>query len=118
MIPRSDIESQNKTQKRYGLTMLLIAILSGVIVGQVVWLSPDQVADFLIPGGYVSMAVPISLWLFLMIAVLTGSTRRAIVWTTLTLLWLYLRVYGLGNVINGLLLAGMGVSWEVYSKKQ
>lgn len=51
---------------------------------------------------------------FWLLSILTMSSVRALRWTLGVMTFLYLRVWGLGSVLNGILILGLLVMWEVY----
>lgn len=56
--------------------------------------------------------------IFWLLSILTLSSVRALRWTLGIMMFIYLRVWGLGSIFNGVLILGLLVVWEVYSYKK
>lgn len=107
-----------KNNKKYGY---LLAIAVGVwgLVGLMIWgVDPDLMRDFIIPGFYLPMAVALATALFLLYAILLLSTKKALRWMVATMIFVYLRIWGLGSWLNGLLILGVMMCIEVFLKER
>ena len=103
---------KRSTKKRHGWLVgitLTVWLLIGLMI---VYVDPERVKylGYLLPGALVYMG------LFLLLAILTLSSRRAFLWSGVLLIAIYLRVWGLGSYLNLLLLLGIAGSIEVYFK--
>lgn len=104
-------------KKRYGI-LIGLTLIVWAMMGIVVWkVDPETIKNVLIPNSYLPMGVLTSLGIFLLLCVLLMSAKRAIIWTILLIVFIYLRIFQLGTIMNGLLLLGLGVVVEIYRRK-
>ena len=104
-------------KKRYGW-LLFFAVLNWVAIGLTVWkIDPDNIANFIFPESYLPMGLLLAGGIFWLLSILTLSSVRALRWTIGAVLFIYLRLWGLGSIINGILLLGLLSTWEVYLYK-
>lgn len=75
-------------------------------------------ANFIFPGSYLPMGILLTGGIFWLLAILTLSAVKALRWTLGIMIFIYLRILGLGSVLNGTLILGLLVLWEVYSYKK
>lgn len=85
----------------------------GVIV---VFVDPENVRDLILPGSYLLFTSVVSLAVFLLLTIIFLSVKRALWWSFGLLIFLYLRLYGLGSLLNGGLILGVLVCGELYVK--
>jgi hypothetical protein len=106
-----------RRNKRYGW-LLFFTILNWAVIGlMVLFTDPESMRDIIIPNSYLPMGVLMFGGLFLIFSILFLSSMRAIKWAVAVMIFVYLRLYGLGSLINGILLFGVVVSWDIYSTK-
>lgn len=101
-------------KKRYGWLLLLTILTYCLLLAMVLFVDPENVADLIIPGSYLLFALPFYIGLFLLLTIIFLSSKRALWWSSGLMIFLYLRVYGLGSFFNALLLAGILVCGELY----
>jgi hypothetical protein len=107
----------HERKKNYGLLLLFTAI-NWVLIGLMVWkVDPETVRDFFFPGSYLPMMVLMAGGVFWLLSILFMSARQAARWTLGILVFLYLRVWGLGSLLNAILILGLLVCWEIYFRK-
>ena len=73
--------------------------------------------DFIFPGSYLPMVMLVSGGIFWILSILFMSASRALRWSLGITLFLFLRLLQLGTTMNGILILGLLVSWEVYQFK-
>jgi hypothetical protein len=76
----------------------------------ILFVDPEKVSalEYLLPG------VLVYLGLFFLLSILTMSSKRALLWSSVLLIAFYLRLWGLGSYLNLLLLLGVAGSVEIY----
>lgn len=89
------------------VTILLWILLSGFIY----FVDPDSLAA--VPVFFLLEFVT----LLFTTSILFGNTRRGAIATLVITVFLILRYFGVGNLLNLLLLVGVGITIEVYFSK-
>ena len=106
--------NKHRQKKRYGW-LVFFAGLNWLVIGLVVWkVDPETMKDFILPGSYLPMTLLVMGGIFWLLSILFLSSTRALRWTIGTVAFLELRVLGLGTAMNGVLILGLLISWEVY----
>lgn len=106
--------NKHERNKRYGW-LVFFATLNWLAIALAVWkIDPDNMANFIIPGSYLPMGVLLMGGVFWLLSILTLSSVRALRWTLGIMAFVYLRVWGLGSILNGVLILGLLITWEVY----
>lgn len=101
-------------RKRYGW-LVFGTVTAWMGVGLMIcFVDPDNIKDLIVPGGYLLFAALISLAVFLLLTIIFLSAKRALWWTFGLLIFFYLRINGLGSLLNGVLLVGILVCGELY----
>lgn len=90
-------------------TLVLIFILLFAIVGLIYFTDPSPFLIFLFFVLFFAFS-------FFVFALLLANSKRAILVSTILALFLLLIFYGVGNILNLLLLIGMGVVVEIYAR--
>jgi len=107
-------QRKHERNKRYGW-LITFTILNWIaIIVAIVFIDPEAIKNFIIPGSYLPMTILILGGIFWLFSIILLSAVRALRWAIVLVIFLYLRIYGLGTLINGLLILGLLVSWEVY----
>ena len=97
---------------------MFFAVINWVAIGLVIWrVDPETIRDFIIPGSYLPMTLLVMGGIFWLLSILLMSASAALRWTIGMTAFLELRVLGLGSVLNGILILGLLISWEVYTYK-
>jgi len=101
-----------KLRKNFLPTLLIIVILWSGVFFVVYFIDPETFG-----------AIPLFLFLLFLSLLFTFSTifantRRGLIISLLTILFLILRYLGVGNVLNLLLILGLGITAEVYFSKK
>lgn len=106
--------NKHERNKRYGW-LIFFAILNWMAIGLTVWkIDPDNMANFIFQGSYLPMGLLLMGGVFWLLSILTMSSVRALRWTLGIMIFVYLRLWGLGTILNGILIFGLLVLWEVY----
>jgi len=106
--------NKHRQKKRYGW-LVFFAGLNWLVIGLVVWkVDPETMKDFILPGSYLPMTLLVMGGIFWLLSILFLSSTRALRWTIGAVAFLELRVLGLGTAMNGVLILGLLISWEVY----
>jgi len=109
---------RKQNRKRYGW-FLFFAVINWLAIGLTIWkIDPNNMANFLFTGSYLPMAFLITGGVFWLLSILTLSSVCALRWTVGTMTFLYLRVWGLGTILNGVLILGILVLLEIYKYKK
>jgi hypothetical protein len=107
-------QRKHERNKRYGW-LVLFSMINWLAIGLAVWkIDPDNISDFIFPGSYLPMGILLAGGIFWLLSIVTLSAVRALRWTLGIITFMYLRVWGLGSVFNGVLILGLMVAWEVY----
>jgi len=108
---------KSRQKKRYGW-LIFFALINWLAIGLMVWrVDPDSMKDLILPGSYLPMTILVMGGVFWLLSILFLSAARALRWTLGIIIFLELRVLGLGTPMNGLLILGLLISWEVYTYK-
>lgn len=109
--------NKHERKKRYGW-LVFFAMVNWLTIGLTVWkIDPDNMANFIFPGSYLPMGLLLTGGVFWLLSILTLSSVRALRWTLGIMAFVYLRIWGLGSIFNGVLVLGLLIIWEVYLMK-
>jgi hypothetical protein len=110
--------NKHERNKKYGW-LVFFAVINWLAIGLSIWkIDPDNLANFIFPGSYLPMGILLMGGVFWLLSILTMSSIRALRWTLGVMIFVYLRIWGLGSVLNGILILGLLVLWEVYIYKR
>lgn len=93
---------------------LLTLVWWGLLGFVVIKVDPDVVADFPIPGSFGIFFGLLFLSLWFTASLLLANTRRGILVAIGGVIWGYLRIWHLGNLLNTFLLIGLLGAFELY----
>lgn len=109
--------SKHRQKKRYGW-LVFFAILNWLVIALIVWkVDPETIKDFILPGSYLPMILLVMGGIFWLLSILFMSASTALRWTMGITAFLEMRLLGLGSIINGLLILGLLISWEINTYK-
>jgi hypothetical protein len=94
--------------------MVLIVVLWGVLGLMIYLVDPELVRDVLIPGLYLPFFLLFLAAAFFTLAVIFANSRRGFLVALGLTVFLILRVYQLGNLLNLLLIIGIVVAINRY----
>lgn len=108
------MKTERNNKKRYGL-LIVFLVLNWLAVAWVVWkVDPENIKNIIIPGIYLPMLVLIFGALFWLFSILFLSAKMALRWSSGVCLFVLLRFLDMGTILNGFLILGLLVSYEVY----
>lgn len=105
-------QEQILKRKNFFPTLLVTLILWGLIAGIIYFVEPEAFA--IIPLFF-------SILFFALLftsSLLFGNKRRGVITSISLTLFLLLRYFGIGNVLNFLLIAGLAITVELYLAKR
>ena len=101
-------------RKNFLPTLVLILVLWGLLGLLLTQVDPELGKDILVPGLYLPFFLLFFPASFLTLAVVLTNSRRGLIVASALNLFLALRLFGLGNVLNLILLAGIAVAVDRY----
>lgn len=111
------MEKENKNERNYLPALTLSLIWWAILIGMIVFVDPAVIADFPITGSYLLFFVVLFLAVWFLMGLLLGKSRRGVLAGLGAIFFLVLRMWGVGNWLNGILIAGLLVVIEVYLSK-
>ncbi len=106
--------NKHERNKKYGW-LVFFALLNWVLIAVVInKVDPENMANIIFPRSYLPMGVLLGGGIFWLLSILTLSSMRALRWTAGIMIYVYLRLWGLGSIINGVLLLALLGVWEAY----
>jgi len=109
--------NKHERNKRYGW-LVFFAVVNWIAIALTVWkIDPDNLANFIFTGSYLPMGLLVAGGIFWLLSILTLSSVRALRWTLAIVIFLYLRIWGLGSILNGVLMLCLMILWEIYLYK-
>ncbi len=101
-------------RKNYLPTLVLILILWGLLALMLAYVEPELIKDVLIKGAYLPFFLLFFPASFFTAAIIWGNSRRGFLTAAGLTIFLLLRLYGLGNVLNLLLILGIVIAVDRY----
>lgn len=105
-------------KKRYGLLLAILVANWVAIIWIVIRVDPESIRDIVFPNSYLPMIVLLFGGLFFLLSIIFLSAKRALRWALGMTLFIYLRVQGLGSLLNGALVLGILLMVEYYLSVQ
>ncbi len=106
--------NKHERNKHYGW-LVFFAVINWIAIGLAIWkIDPDNMANFIFQGSYLPMGILLMGGIFWILSILTLSSVRALRWTLGIMVFIYLRIWGLGSILNGILILGLMILWEIY----
>jgi len=99
-------------RKNYFPTLLLILVLWGLVAGMVIYIEPELLKDVIVRGLYLPFWLIFFPASFLSLALILGNTRRGFLGSIGLTGFLILRLYGIGNFLNLLLILGIVIAMD------
>ena len=103
-------------RKNYLPTLILTLLLWALLASMIIWVDPQLVKDILLPGVYLPFFVVFWPASFFTLALLIGSSSRGLLVATGINIFLLLRVFGFGNWLNLILIAGIVLAIDRFRK--
>jgi hypothetical protein len=107
-----------RKRKNFFITLVLILLFWTLQFFIIFFVEPKSIKDLLIPDAYLPFFINLFLALFLTSAVLFANSRRGLFISLGVITFLYLRLFGLGNILNLFLIVSIIFVLELYFKKQ
>jgi hypothetical protein len=105
-------------KKRYGWLVFATIFSWLVVVSTWLFVDPENIKDLVFPGSYLLFVLIAGLSVFLLLTIVLLSVKKALWWTGGLIIFFYLRVYGMGNLLNAVLLLGVMVCGELYARME
>ena len=111
MVKKAKLKKIKSRRKNYFPTLLAIIILWGTLAGIIYFFDP-----------FILGIIPIAILIFFLavlftIATVTISTRRGVIIALAATIFIVLRYFGVGNILNFLLIAGIAITLNLYLSK-
>jgi len=101
------------------LPAVLFTLLSWALVAFIIFfVDPVMLRDFLVPGSYLPFFLCLFLAVFLSGSFLFINVRRGFLFSIGVVVYLYLRLVGLGHMLNAILLFGFLIFLELAFSNQ
>ena len=107
-------ERSSKNKKRYGVLVALMIANWAVLVWMVLKVDPQTIKDVVLPETYLPMLAVFFGAVFWLLSIALLSAKKALRWSLGVTLFLYLRILGLGNLVNGTLILAILIVVEYY----
>lgn len=93
------------------LPSLMVTVILGLFLSAIVFFTEPH-------GGFLILLffVLTFLFLFFLLSLLFVSSKKGLVVSILTTIFLVLRMYGIGNILNAILLLGLAIIAIVYER--
>jgi uncharacterized membrane protein YbhN (UPF0104 family) len=110
---RKDIRKEQIRKRKNFFPTLLLTILLWVLAGGMIYLvEPDSF------GAIPIFFILVFLALLFTASTIFANTRRGLITALGLTIFLFLRYLGVGNIINFLLIAGLGLTIEIYFSRR
>lgn len=101
-------------KKTHILLVVSTVIFWSLLIAMVVFVDPENMADFPVEGMFLVPAFLVFICLFLLFRIISLSVAGGIVWSVCGLIFLYLRLMRIRGWWNGALLLGIAVCGQIY----
>ncbi len=118
---KSKLTKEEKPRKRvvqkHYERLIVATLLSWSFIGLMIFkVDPENIKDLIIADSYLLFMLLLLAGFFFLLSIVFMSSKRALWWSVLIVTFVYLRVMGIGSLINGLLLLAVGATFDVYSR--
>ncbi len=103
-----------RRRKNFFPTLILIFFFWTTLGLMFFYVEPDLVRDFFIPGLYLPFFFNLFWALFFTLAIVFVNSRRGLILASAMIIFLILRLWGLGNILNAFLLLALTVAFDYY----
>jgi len=104
-----------ETKKRGHGLLLATMVFWGIFLAMIFFVDPESVADWPIKRGYFFPGIIFFLSTFLLSKLILKKIWLGLWWSVGITFFVYLRIFHLGNIFNGLLLIGVLICGQIYS---
>jgi len=114
---RREREKRKRVVIKHYERLVVATLVNWLLIGlMVVFVDPENVEDLVIADSYLLFLLLLLGGFFFLLSIILMSSKRALWWTMLLVMFIYLRIVGVGSWINGLLLLAVGVTFDVYGR--
>ena len=106
-----------KRRKNFLPSIILALLLWGILTGLVIWVDPVLVKDILLPGVYLPFFIIFFPASIITLALLFGNSARGMLAALGLNIFLFLRIFGFGNWLNLVLIAGIVLAIDRFVKR-
>ncbi len=96
-----------RRRKNFFPALILIFFFWTTLILMIFFVEPSLVKDILIPGFYLPFFLNLFLALFFTLAIIFGHSKKGFLWSLGVIIFLILRLFDLGNILNIILIAGL-----------
>lgn len=107
---QKEIRKQQILKRKNFLPSLIITLLLLATLILILYFTDPK-----LPIYIVLFLINIFLFLFFMSSILFASSRRGLIIASCTVLFLVCRLFGIGNILNLILIVGLGIIFEIYA---
>ncbi|QHO63237.1 hypothetical protein [Candidatus Chazhemtobacterium aquaticus] len=107
----------SKPERRVGnywMTAIITLTWWFILGGMILWVDPEVVADYPLPGSYGLFFLFLFLGVWFLASLVLSNSRRGLLVAIWFVLIGYLQIWGLANLVNMGLLTGALVALEIY----
>lgn len=108
------MRSRGNKSKRYGVLIALLLINWLSVFCMIFKVDPERVRDFVFADTYFPILFLIFSGFFLLLSIIFLSAKVAFRWSLGIVFYIYLKITGVGNLLNGLLILGILIVLEYY----
>jgi len=105
-------QKEVKLRKNFFVTLLITLLLWLGVVGVIYFLDPYRATNIIVFFAVVFFA------LFFTLSIIFISSRRGVTASCALIIFILLRYFGVGNIINFLLIAGIYITLEIYLSRK
>ena len=103
-----------RRRKNFFPTLILIFFFWTTFGLMIFFVEPELIKDILIPGLYLPFFINLFLALFFTLAVIFVNSRKGFLISLSVISFLILRLFGLGNILNAVLILSFIFTLEYY----
>lgn len=103
-----------KRRRNFLATLILIIFFWTIFLFMLFYIEPDLIRDIIIPNSYLLFFLNLFLALFFTLAVVFTNSRRGFFISLGIILFLFLRLFDLGNLLNAILISTSVFTLEYY----
>lgn len=100
--------------KRYG-RLIWATVFTWALIGLMIFrVDPENIKNLIVPNSYLLFLLLLLAGFFFLLSIILMSSKRSLWWSMLIVIFIYLRIVGMGSLINGLLLLSIGLMFDLY----
>lgn len=107
--------SMKERNKNWWKKLVIVNLVNWILIGIVIYfVDPEEIQNLIFPNSYLPMMILLWGGFFWLWTLILSSSKKASYWTFASILFVYLRIWGLGTILNGVLILGLLLTWEYY----